>query len=56
MVAALGPGGNRPRAARYLGGETFAVGDTHYTFTKQGGAVAGLKVDQVYGLYVMKKQ
>jgi hypothetical protein len=56
MVATLGPGGNRPSAARYVGGETFAVGDTRYTFTKQGAAVTGLKADQVYGLYVMKKQ
>jgi len=40
----------------YVGGETFAVGDTHYTFVKQGGAVTGLRADQVYGLYVMQKQ
>ena len=56
MVATLGPGGNKARAARYTGGETFAVDDTHYTFIKKGGAVTGMQEDQVYGLYILARK
>ena len=56
MVTMMGPGGNKPRAARYVGADSFAIGDGRLTFVKANGAVTRLLVDQVYGLYVLQKK
>jgi CubicO group peptidase (beta-lactamase class C family) len=55
MIQALGPGGNRARPARYVGGETFEVGDQRLTFVREGGKVTKLRNDQVSGVALLAK-
>ena len=42
-------------AVRWIGGNTFARGDTRYTFVMDGDRAGGLQVDQVGGLFVLER-
>ena len=56
-VQAVGPrGADTPRPARYVGNDTFQIGETRYTFVTENGKVAKLRVDGVYGYsHLMRK-
>lgn len=49
-------GNQEPRPLTYLGGMTFGRGTTRFTFVRRGTAVDELRVDQVSGHYVLRKQ
>ncbi len=55
-VLAVGPAGGTPRAARYVGDDTFQVGETRYTFVSENGKVSTLRVDAVYGYSHLKRK
>ncbi|MEO5869074.1 MAG: serine hydrolase domain-containing protein [Gemmatimonadaceae bacterium] len=55
-VLTVGPGGSTPRAARYVGDDTFQIGETRYAFVTESGRVTGLRVDGVYGYSHLKRQ
>ena len=49
-------GSAKPRTARYLGNDTFAVGETRYTFVTESGKVTKLRADMVYGYSVLARK
>jgi len=49
-------GGGRQRVLEHLTGLTFVRGNTLYTFVRQNGRVETLQVDQVSGLYVLRRE
>jgi D-alanyl-D-alanine carboxypeptidase len=54
--AGQGPEGNKPQPAHFIGNGTFEVDNAHYTFVKENGQPAKVRVDQVYGYSILAKK
>ncbi|MDB4891517.1 MAG: hypothetical protein JWL61_3372 [Gemmatimonadetes bacterium] len=55
-VLTVGPNNSTPRVARYVGDDTFQIGETRYTFVSENGKVSTLRVDAVYGYSHLKRK
>jgi hypothetical protein len=51
-----GPPAAPPQTLTYRGGDTFGVKDTLVIFEREGGRVARLRLDSVFGHYPLKKK
>jgi len=51
-----GPASAPPQVLTYRGGDTFGANDTLVTFERQGGRVARLKLDAVFGFYPLTRK
>ena len=51
-----GPPAAPPQTLTYRGGDTFGVKDTLAIFEREGGRVARLRLDSVFGHYPLKKK